>query len=205
MKKSLMLLFVFIILTSLNYAQFVRGFGIKVGTTISNQNWDYIASLPDADYNKTGFNAGVFAEFLNVPFISIVTELNYVQKGMNTDLYVSTATNPDGTGEKLEGSFYYFNISALGKLRYNLGIISPYIAAGPKVDFELSRSSLLEKWNDVKKNRIGAKIGIGSEVNLQVVNLLVEFMYDTDFTKLMDANGLKINTHSYDLRVGILF
>lgn len=205
MKKPLLLLFISIILTSLNYAQFVRSYGIKLGTTISNQNWDYIGSLPDADYKKTGFNAGVFAEFLNVPFVSIVTELNYVQKGIKSDLYVTTATNPDGTGEKLEGSFYYFNISALGKLRYNLGIISPYIAAGPKVDFELSRSSLLDKWNDIKKNRIGAKIGFGSEIDLQAVNLLVEFMYDTDFSKLMDANGLKINTHSYDIRVGVMF
>lgn len=205
MKKYFVLFLALMIITGFNYAQLIRGYGIKVGTTISKQDWEFGGSLPNKDFQKTGFNAGVFAEFLNVPFVSIVTELNYVQKGLKSDLPVTTATNPDGTGEKLEGSINYFNITALGKLRYNLGILNPYIAAGPKMDFELNRNSTLKDMQDIKKNRFGVKVGLGTEIVLPSFNLLAEFIYDTDFSELTDTQGLKIKTRSYDLRIGISF
>ncbi len=51
----------------------------------------------------------------------------------------------------------------------------------------------------------GLKAGIGTEVNLIAFNLLAEFVYDADFKELFENDNLKINTNSYDLRVGILF
>lgn len=179
-------------------AKFVRGVGLKFGATFTSQEWNYSVFSAE-NYNpdsRTGLNAGVFAEFLDVPLLSIVTELNYVQKGVEatTDIPIIN----------LNARLDYINITALAKLRFDLGLVKPYVVLGPKVDFEISRNDFLDEV-DLKKNRLGLKVGAGAEFDLQVITLLAEIIYDADFNELYDNQNLKINTNSFDLRVGIMF
>ena len=99
-------------------------FSVKPGNTLA-LNFTF---EPD---NRIGLNIGIFAELLNNPIISIVTELNYIQKGMKEEVPVTTPSQPDGTGEFVtwDTRIDYINLSAFGKLRLNLGIISPYLIA----------------------------------------------------------------------------
>ncbi len=198
---------------STSQAQLIRGYGIKLGTTISSQTWEYVPALnftfePD---NRIGLNIGIFAELLNNPIISIVTELNYIQKGMKEEVPVTTASQPDGTGEFVtwDTRIDYINLSAFGKLRLNLGIVSPYLIAGPKIDFEINKEHSLDDTNifenNFNKNRIGFKVGIGTEINLVSLNLLAEILYDADFNELYENEFLKVTSNSIDFRIGLMF
>ena len=214
MKKvcfAVALIFVF----SSSQAQIIRGYGLKLGTTISNQNWEYSNSsgLSGASFktdNRIGLNIGIFSEFLNLPFISVVTEVNYIQKGMKEEVPVTTVTQPDGTGEFItwETRVDYINISAFGKFRLNVGIFSPYVILGPKIDFEIYKKDSFGQVNVVAenfdKNRFGLKFGIGTEVNLLSFSLLAEFLYDVDFNELYENENLKVNSNSFDFRIGII-
>ncbi len=205
-----LILFSFI---STSQAQLIRGYGIKLGTTISSQTWEYVPALnftfePD---NRIGLNIGIFAELLNNPIISIVTELNYIQKGMKEEVPVTTPSQPDGTGEFVtwDTRIDYINLSAFGKLRLNLGIVSPYVIAGPKIDFEINKEHSLDDTNifenNFNKNRIGFKVGIGTEINLMSLNLLAEILYDADFNELYENEFLKVTSNSIDFRIGLMF
>ena len=103
----------------------------------------------------------------NVPFISIVAEVNYLQKGMKEDVPVTTMTQPDGTGVfiTLDTRVDYINISALGKLRINTGLFTPYILFGPKLDFEINNETKIGSpfsyKENFKKNIFGLKVGAG--------------------------------------------
>lgn len=208
MKSVIKVLIILALFNCINYAQFVRGYGIKLGATVSQQDWNYNSTMISSfDANKTGFNAGVFAELLDIPVVSVVAELNYVQKGFKDEIPETTFDNPEGTGRLItqDASINYLNISALAKIRYSLGVVSPYLAIGPKFDYQLSKSSSLNDLKDINKDRLGLKVGIGSEFNLVMVTLLAEFMYDADFKELYDNQNLNIKTHSFDFRVGILF
>jgi opacity protein-like surface antigen len=213
MKKLILFFVLLFITTSTINAQFLRGWGIKVGATFAKQDWEYSSLSSDLmnPDKRTGLNAGIFAEFLKAPVFSIVGELNYVQKGFKDTFIQTTATNPDGVGVESDYNLRvdYINISALAKLRYDLGIIRPYIVVGPKVDFEISKVLSLdiidEVSNSFKKERLGLKVGFGTEINLITTTLLAEFIYDADFNALYDQQNLKVNTNSFDLRLGIMF
>lgn len=209
--KKIFFILTLIIFVSASHAQFIRGYGLKAGTTIANQNWEF-SGIPGADFdNRVGLNIGIFAEFLNVPFISIVAEVNYLQKGMKEDVPVTTMTQPDGTGEfiTLDTRVDYINISALGKLRINTGLFTPYILLGPKLDFEINNRTTIGSHfsykENFKKNIFGLKVGAGTEINLLPVGLLVEFVYDADYNAVYETPYLKVNSKSYDLRIGIMF
>ncbi len=213
--KKVCFVFALIFAVSSSQAQIIRGYGLKVGTTISNQAWEYSNSsgLSDLSFDsdsRVGLNIGIFSEFLDIPFISIVTEANYIQKGMKKELPVTTTTHPDGTGEFFtwKTRVDYINISAFGKLRFNFGIFTPYVMIGPKIDFEINKKDSFGQVNVVaenyNKNRFGFKVGIGSEINLLVFNLLAEFIYEMEFNELYKNDNLEVNSNSFDLRLGIM-
>ena len=204
MKKLFVCLIIFTISATAVNAQFVRGWGLKAGATFSKQEWDYSSSPGDPEkYNRTGLNVGVFVELLNNPLFTIVTEANYVQKGAESNVTVPLP-GPDAeiTSDK---RIDYINFAALGKVRINLGIIRPYVLAGPKIDFEIEKTNSEPFQDNFQKGRWGFKVGVGSKVNILPINLFAEILYDADFNDLYGNQNLNINTSSVDLRVGILF
>ena len=149
--KKLFFVLVLVIITSNSEAQFVRGYWLKLGTTISNQEWNYkdASGLSNASFdsdNKIGFNVGLFVEFLDMPFISVVTELGYIKKGMKNESPIRTLSQPGGTGEykTWDTRIDYINLSAFGKIRFDAALFSPYILLGPKFDLEISRNNSLD-------------------------------------------------------------
>ena len=204
-----------LLIISTSQAQLIRGYGLKAGVTSSSQDWDYtIDWLSDFDFTpetRWGINVGVFSEFFNIPYFSLVTELNYIQKGMKEDVPVTTVTNPDGTGEYItwDTRVDYLNLSALGKLRIELSLFIPYILLGPKIDYEINQENSLGMTNVVEENfnevMYGFKIGIGSEVKLSNINLLAEILYDYNFNDLYENENLTVTSDSFDFRIGIMF
>jgi hypothetical protein len=200
MKKGYLLI-IFFIITGVMQAQLLRGAGIKAGLTIANQEWDYPSVNVDPD-SRAGFNLGVFAEFLDMPVISAVGEINYVQKGLSN---LETLIAEEALGGDIR--LNYLNFTALGKLRVDFLAFSPYFVAGPKLDIELSRSAIANSFivSNFSKERLGFKIGIGTELHTPSLSFLIEILYDSDFNELYNNNSLTVDTRSYDLRVGIMF
>ncbi len=205
MKKVFLL--IIISLTSISHSQIVNDFGMKIGGTLSYQDWDYSFNTDFSPDNKLGFNIGVFVESSDISIFKFVGELNFVQKGAEKEAVVRTTENPDGTGEtKLwQLGLNYFNLSILAKPNINLGSFNPYLLIGPKIDLELSKSTESDGsfYDDFNKSRIGVKLGIGSEINVFDFRLLAEFVYDTDFSNLYKNDNLEITTYSYVLRFGV--
>ena len=203
MKRFIVCLaFITITATAVN-AQLIRGAGIKVGATFSKQNWDYSSSGDTEKYDRTGLNLGGFIEFFDNPLLTLVTEINYVQKGITreTEIPIPGPNPVVSTDKRID----YLNLAALGKVRLNLGLVEPYVLAGPKIDFELTKENEQDIENNFQKGRWGLKVGVGSEINLLPLNLFAEILYDADFNELYDNQNLKIETNSVDLRIGILF
>jgi len=196
MKKLLVIGFL-LTLCTVSQAQLIRGYGLKVGGTIAHQAWDYTGqgSIPDAD-GKTGFNIGGFIEFLDIPTLSIVGEVNYVQKKAEQSINIIDANETFQSGND------YLNLSALAKMRFSMVVVAPYIIAGPKADFSL-KSYELKIPDNFKKARLGFKVGAGTEVDLKIIHLLAEFIYDYDVNNLYEGNNLKIKSNSFDFRLGI--
>ena len=214
--KIFLFLFSIILFVTSAESQIIKSYGLKLGVTSANQKWDYSINSGfskasfDSD-NRIGLNIGLFTEFLDIPFISIVTEVNYFQKGMKEQIPETSAPQPDGTGNFItwDTRVDYINISAFGKLRYDLGVLTPYVLLGPKIDFELNKKNSLGPVNEVEKNfknnRFGFKLGVGSEINLGSIHLLAELLYDIETNELYKSENLKVNSNSFDVRVGIFF
>jgi hypothetical protein len=199
--RKIVILSVFVLFAGISQAQILRTAGFKLGLTFANQDWNYPIANVDQD-SRAGFNAGIFAEFFNMPLLSVIGELNYVQKGVkNLDAVI--AENLLGGNIRLN----YLNFSALGKLRIDYMAVSPYVVAGPKLDIEISRDAAVQNIivNNFNKERLGFKLGFGTEIHFPSVSMLVEFIFDSDFNDLYNNNNLTIDTKSYDLRVGLMF
>jgi opacity protein-like surface antigen len=211
MKLIYLILFTLCIIST-SHAQLIRGYGIKAGATLASEDWDYkklsIDFNPDS---RWGLSLGIFSEFLNIPYFSVVTELNYVQKGMNIELQVSTISNPDGTGEyyTYDSRVDYLNLSALGKFRFDFTSFTPYVVIGPKVDFEINNVNSFGEANEVEEkfNEImyGIKVGGGAEIKLSDFRLLAEIIYDYNFNDLYENEHLIVTASSVDFRIGIMF
>jgi len=198
-------------IVSTSQAQLLRGYGFKVGATLASEDWDYKQLNDFQPDSRWGFNIGVFCEFLNIPYFSVVTEFNYVQKGMSEDIPVTTITQPDGTGEYItwDTRVDYLDLSALGKLRFDLEMFLPYILLGPKIDFEIAQEHSLGSANIVEENfnevMYGFKIGIGGTIKINTISLLAEILYDYDINDLYEGEYLTVTSNSVDFRLGIMF
>ena len=207
--KKIFLIFV-IVSSSVLHSQIIKGYGVKIGGTLSHQNWDYSNSNLNINFNpdnKLGLNFGVFVESPTISFFNVVGELNFIQKGIQEELIVTTPESPAGTGEtKLwELGLNYLSIAILAKLNLNFEILKPYLLLGPKVDLELSKSveSTESFYDEFNKSRLGLKLGIGSEFTIVNLKFLAEFVYDTDFSNLYKNENLEITSYSYDFRIGV--
>lgn len=208
MKKFV--IFFFLVSISSSYSQILKGYGIKIGGTISHQNWDYTPISPvrgfDPD-NKIGFNIGVFAELIDIPNLRLVTELNYVQKGIQKEIVKTESEYPDGVGSVLwKMRIDYLNLSIMVKPMMDLGMFSPYLLIGPRLDYEIGKSLAYDQasfYDEFKKSRLGLKVGLGSEIKIIGLKLVTEFIYDLDFTELYKNENVKVTTDSFDFRIGI--
>ena len=205
MKKIFIMLIILTSVSSLN-AQFIRYIGIKGGVTSSTQTWQGTMA-DDMPQSKTGLNIGMFAEFLNLSFLSFVAEANYVEKGYKFDIYATSVSNPDGGQlESHKYGYNYLNFSLLGKLKLDYPVVSPYLIAGPKIDILLNNSidGNIIIFPDDKLNsvRFGFKAGVGAETKLFGLIFLAEFIYDFEIGSLYNYDTATFNTHSLDFRIG---
>jgi hypothetical protein len=131
-------IFIIMSLPVISYSQFLTGFGIKGGATLSEQKI-YLADGSTFYDTKPiiGYNASIYAEIINNKAFSLVIEPGYEQRGHSIEFI---RTDEFGNELGIDDWFfrtYYITIGALAKIRYSAKSVSPYLIIGPRLDLYL--------------------------------------------------------------------
>ena len=208
MKESILLLL--IVISSVNIkSQIISGYGLKLGAAFSNQTWDYNTDVNMDWQNKFGISPRIFVDLFNYTFIELEGEVGYLQKGFKYKMPVTTMYQPDGTGEYItvNNRLDYLSFAALAKLKYNIGIFSPYLLIGPQLNIMLSKN-IDTGWEIVfdkfKKNNVGLSLGAGIEIkNIFPISILIEYRYERDFIDNYDSPNINFKNYSHVILLGV--
>lgn len=211
-------------------AQFYKGFGIKAGTSIANQN----ITIPDnsviigqeSDYNdgfkyKFGLTIGIFKEIPIIQNLKAQIGINYARKGKLIELIETNEIGMlTGNTSYIHENFDFITAELYGKYNFLNSRLSPYILAGLRLDFYLSQHGFYRS-NDgteieneiglpVTNNKLfGASLGAGIDYQAsKLFSLFLEGTYNPDITYIVNpdsSNLFKYRGRSFDIRTGIKF
>jgi hypothetical protein len=199
-----------LLISTVTQSQFIRGYGFKVGAVSANQTYDYNIVFDFSPDNRWGFDVGAFVELLDIPYISVLGELHYIQKGFSEKFQETSPDDPAGTGRyiTLKPRADYFSIPVLAKIRFELGPIVPYIIGGPRFDFLVGKEAdgFEAVIDHLKSADVGISVGGGVEVKLPAgPAILGEIRYSPDFTNAFKSSTLTVKNQSVELLVGVMF
>ncbi len=190
-------------------AQLLRSYGLKLALTSANQDFHYTTPGPFETKRRIGVNAGAFAEWLNIPLLSIVTQVEYAQRGMGVEFVLTGPTSLAPIGaEMIYSRVDYLSIPVMAKLRFQAGLFSPYIIAGPRADFMLGYSSDRNSSNDVydgfRKSILGDTVGLGvGMAGIIPVRFLTEIRYNFDLQDSFSNSALTVRNNAVDIWLGV--
>ena len=211
MKNTILIIILLLCVISIpSKAQLIKSYGVKIAVTTahhtwksSNTNWTY-----EPEKRRVGFNLALYAEWLNTPLFSILTQLEYTQRGFGEEFNRRDEFNNDlGTITKYT-RFDYLSLPILCKVRVPIGTVSPFIQVGPRIDYFLGYKDDLypnrSMWKDSKENIFGLSFSIGAEINnLLPFILSTEFRYNMDLTNSYESQTLKIRNNAFDFWIGV--
>ena len=205
MARNAALMCLMVLLTAPAISQLVRTAGVKGGIVAANQEWTYRYAgdllVPEV---RWGVDVGGYVEWLTHPFLSVSSEVHFIQKGFQTSVQVVSAANPAGTGMYLteKARVEYLSLALLAKFRVELDGVTPYLLAGPRVDFKLNSESdgfaiVLDRF---RSSEFGATCGIGAEVRLHpAISVGVEGRYSPTFQPGYESDLLKVTNRSFEI------
>jgi len=180
----------------------IERYGLKVGTSIANQNWNYynqllyIGGMDENSKNRIGLDAAIWIQLLEVKYISIISEFHYIQKGMRITVYgTRIADNPDGYEdlgpEEYTRSVNYLCLPILLKANILQSSFSPYIILGPRVDFLIYNDESVV-YDNFNKFDYGISVGFGFEKNFGAITFLMELRYSPTLNYSYQNQYLKV-------------
>lgn len=175
----------------------LKDYGIKGGLSLANQVLSiepesqlyYI--IKGAEFKlRPGFTAGIYAEWFNEPYINLVTEFNYVQKGT---IYNTGAATPTEYNNRMD----YLSIPVMAKLKYPDFRFLPYLLFGIRYDYLLSRhiESEIILYDESKSGNLGISMGAGFEFDALNFPLLLEYSFHSQYATLLEEDQ-----HQYTVR-----
>ena len=210
---SLLVLTLILFITQGN-AQLLKNVGVKLAFTSASQTYDYPNPPwpgfgPDLS-RRIGVNAAIYAEWLDVPFFSVVTQIEYAQRGMAQEIAITGASPEIIRMETRYNRLEYLSLPIFLKATVPIGIVSPYVLLGPRVDLLLSYRDefVIGKsiYADFKKMIWGGEAGLGLEFKkLLPGSVYLEFRYNVDFMNSYDTDFLKVRNNAYDIWLGVAF
>jgi len=213
MRKTILIIITYmIVFFCVCEAQLIKSFGFKTGLAAESQKWEFstLTNLAIDTKIRPGLDVGIFLEWLDVPYISVLTELHYIQKGAEctSNVMLTTPSRPDGIGYSFTPRLDYLSIPLLMKLRYDLPILSLYLLAGPRIDIFLSKHG--DEWPLIsevyQKENLGGSFGIGFETfSLVPFTIGIEFRYSPNFQNSYSANYLKVYNQSMEFLLVVGF
>lgn len=190
-------------------AQLLKGYGVKCALTSATLTIDYTGGPTLAPpQRRIGFNIGLYAEWLDLPLFSLITQVEYDQRGYLETYYVSRPL-PAGFATKLASQRVdYLSVPILAKITFPAGGVQPYVLAGPRVDVKLDyKKTYLGDWptppySEFKATDFGASIGAGLALpSFTMLPILFEFRYNFDFSSSYETNFSTYRNNSFDVWV----
>jgi hypothetical protein len=209
LKKTTILLFAFTtFLAGHCSAQAIKSSGFKVAITSANQKFDYFFNYTPETKRRIGINAAYFVEWLNHPFFSILTQLEYCQRGAGLTAIIADVGPDYGKTTTLYNRIDYLSLPVFAKFAFNAEPVRPYLIAGPRVDCIIHKESDEGSFNLVDDGlndfTMGASIGIGAESNsLLPIPVCIEARYNFDLLYSYNTDRLKVRNNSFDFWLGI--
>jgi hypothetical protein len=184
MNKPVSILILLLALALQVQAQAIRSIGIKAGPSLARQTFERVESNQEVisdTWNQTkGASAALSIEWLNLENVSVVTDLGFAQKGSANSATQFLTDIPGLNTSDMQSNYAY--VQGLLKVRVPIGLVSPYLAAGPRGDFFLDQNSGSNLDDDNFTPFIaGATFAAGLELRLLRVSLLAEAQYHLDF------------------------
>ena len=213
MKRILIGLCIIALVISFADAQLVRTYGFNIGYIHAKQNWDYSPQLgfdPHMSGTISGIGGGLFVEFLDVPYLSLLTKAQYVQKGRTISVMgtMVSSTNPNGYIETgmmdIKYRLNYISVPILAKLRIETPMFVPYLAIGPRLEYLVSHPTSVV-YDNFKKMEVTGTVAVGVELSLGFIpRLLLEADYNTSLTNSFDNGNLIVSDNSVEIFCGII-
>jgi len=214
MIKYLRMLIVILTMTVIVQAQIYKHVGFKTGISFSNQDWKYSnPELKIKPKNYSGLYFGILAEIINKKYYGLLIEGAYIQKGAK-EIIQGTTITPNDQGyidtETISYSnrFDYITLQSYLKIQYPLTYITPYIIAGPRIDYMLNKNIEVFKLvsNEFEEINYGISYGIGlTYTKLKYIIPFVEIINSPDINKTYETDLLTVSNYSYEIKVGFSF
>ena len=155
--------------------------------------------------NRVGPSMGIYYRFANLEFISLESGLNYLQKGGEAEIMVTTPEQIDGTGEYIVADVQYDYLQLEVNMRpyYEIGKYDLYGIIGASLNYLLSVKNGRRPKNEIKEFTLSYSLGFGIEIK-DIFNhsILLEFLYNSDLTNVYKDSDLEYKFNTYVLRVG---
>ncbi len=208
---SVALILVFACVSQSN-AQLLDSYGIKLGLTSASQKVDYgstpyyLVGIPMD--RRIGFNAAIYAEWFKLSMFSVVTQVEYAQRGFTQELKTVGGTSQDVRVHSRNVRIDYLSIPLLIKASPWKWLASPYLIAGVRMDIRMSASDDLAgtSWiqDHFRRSIWGASAGIGLESHsLLPIPILLEFRYNVDAIDSYNVNTIKARNNAFDFWLGV--
>lgn len=195
-----------LIIRNSGLCQCVDQVGLKFGISSASQPrvWKSDGSSDSQVKSILGLDAGIYAEWFPLSWLSVATESHFIQKGAKESIVITTETSPDGTGQYITNAVRsnFLSIMILPKIRYEIGSIQLAAFVGPRVDFSAGNTvtvdtpiplsadytqSLQKAVDHHKKTQFGLTLGIGLQTKaLLGIATGIEFRYSPN---LQDATS----------------
>jgi hypothetical protein len=184
---------------SASSSRIVNAIGISGGVTFSKQKWNFSdPSFTEKNKFILGYNASILAELFSKDYTSIISELQYNQKG---------TVEKDTLGNKYKNKVNYLCFNNFFRIRYEMDAIIPYILFGPRLEYVLSQATSSPAiTGSFKKIHVTASIGAGVEfVSYGNIKFFTEAHFNPDVMRSYKQGSLAIRTTAYELRVGLKY
>ena len=208
----------FILLISILYSngQAIESIGIKGGISLSTMTYKYqTVGITEKNDYKVGIYSVLTAEFFKGKYLSLSTDLGFVQKGMKEKIPITTPEFPDGTGEYSFRKFTrnYVSFSPMLKGFYNFNKLTTYAVVGPRMDIDVTYALPPGSTMGSKTHKFiwGLTYGLGAEYKIGKLGILLECLGHPDLTAILDQQssdsnfGLKVKGNAYILTTGLKY
>jgi len=169
-------------------------FGVKAGGSFFKNDW---SDNDGSEKTLTRATIGAFALANITPMIGIQAEINYLTTGIWWD----------DDGLKVTEAYGYLHIPVLVRARLMTeGTVVPVVFAGPAVGILLSA-----KWDgddekdSFKSTDFGADLGVGAEIGLGEMKLLVDLRYYLGLTDVYKSTEFSMKNRGFMLTAGLIF
>ncbi len=205
---------IFIICSTLSsYA--IKNYGFKSGITLSRWDVNFVQNVVDKEFlYLPGFTGGVFLEWLEEPYLTILSEFNYLQKGSR---YKVLSEGENFWGEPdydYINRLHYLSLPILVKYKATQNNYVPYLLIGFRYDYLISSSiesaEFKTKYDNFQNHNLGADFGLGFDFSLFERDFNLEYRFSSHFNYLFKTNSdgllsFDIKNESHKLTLGFLF